>query len=85
VEADAGVVVGFDWWVNQRLLAPTPPRRIRILSWAETLTHFADLVAQLQAAVAITRCTSLQVNHYIYSMCNVYRCPSDIGKQKKRQ
>jgi hypothetical protein len=39
--------VGFDVWVNQRLLAPTPPRRIKLLTWTEACAHLATLARHL--------------------------------------
>ncbi|KAK3279778.1 hypothetical protein CYMTET_12354 [Cymbomonas tetramitiformis] len=53
-------LTGFDSMVNQRLLAPTPPRNIKILSWGDTLACFESLVSSLSAAISITKCTSLQ-------------------------
>jgi hypothetical protein len=41
------VELGFDVWVNQRLLAPTPPRRIKLLTWAEACAHLATLARHL--------------------------------------
>ncbi|GBG79261.1 hypothetical protein CBR_g29413 [Chara braunii] len=39
--------IGFNDNINRRLLAPTPPRPISILSWEETLSHFEKLVRDL--------------------------------------
>lgn len=56
------VEVGFDVWVNQRLLAPTPPRRIKLLTWAEACAHLATLSRHLlrvtvsRRALSWTRC-----------------------------
>lgn len=38
--ASGRVAVGFDERVNRRLLAPTPPRSIKILSWEDVSSVF---------------------------------------------
>ncbi|XP_077237951.1 MAK10 homologue isoform X2 [Tasmannia lanceolata] len=39
--------VGFDASLNSRLLAPTPPRSIRILSWKKALEYYEKLLQDL--------------------------------------
>ncbi|KAL2649468.1 hypothetical protein R1flu_017596 [Riccia fluitans] len=46
--------VGFDESVNRRLLAPTPPRSIDILSWNETLNYFEQLLNDLNRICSLS-------------------------------
>ncbi|KAH9304167.1 hypothetical protein KI387_008571, partial [Taxus chinensis] len=39
--------IGFDDSINSRLLAPTPPRSIKILSWKMTIKYFEKLLGDL--------------------------------------
>ncbi|KAJ7553973.1 hypothetical protein O6H91_06G120600 [Diphasiastrum complanatum] len=45
--ASGRAAIGFDVNVNRRLLAPTPPRSIKILSWEEVLAYFEHLLNDL--------------------------------------
>jgi hypothetical protein len=45
--ASGRVAVGFDESVNRRLLAPTPPRSVKIFSWEDTLAYFEKLLQDL--------------------------------------
>ncbi|KAL3701462.1 hypothetical protein R1sor_019484 [Riccia sorocarpa] len=46
--------LGFDESVNRRLLAPTPPRSIDILSWNETLKYFEQLLNDLNRICSLS-------------------------------
>ncbi|CAM6083048.1 unnamed protein product [Calypogeia fissa] len=46
--------VGFDESVNGRLLAPTPPRSIKILSWIEALNYFEQLLNDLHRICSLS-------------------------------
>uniref|UniRef100_A0A7I4CUE3 N-alpha-acetyltransferase 35, NatC auxiliary subunit n=1 Tax=Physcomitrium patens TaxID=3218 RepID=A0A7I4CUE3_PHYPA len=58
--ASGRVAIGFDECVNRRLLAPTPPRSISILSWEDTLAYFEKLLQDLDRICSLPMTLGLE-------------------------
>ncbi|KAK9867013.1 hypothetical protein WJX84_003646 [Apatococcus fuscideae] len=56
---DDFVVPGFHPDVNRRLLAPQPPRKVPVLGWKAACQELSRMLADLQAACAVSIVTSL--------------------------
>ncbi|KAK9840241.1 hypothetical protein WJX74_006074 [Apatococcus lobatus] len=56
---DDFLVPGFHPDVNRRMLAPQPPRKVPVLGWKASCQELARMVADLQAACAVSAVTNL--------------------------
>lgn len=45
--------VGFDVSLNSRLLSPTPPRAVKVLSWSDVSTNWAFIVLQVPTLITL--------------------------------
>ncbi|KAG6549103.1 hypothetical protein Mapa_009329 [Marchantia paleacea] len=75
--------VGFDESVNRRLLAPTPPRSIDILSWNETLNYFEQLLNDLNRICSLS--SDLELEDLLQYIVDFQKSQPDLVARARLQ